>query len=396
MSVIARVYFPKWSSSRLHDDRWVESEAFYQGAHRGVLDHGLAELQAGFEKQKSDLKAQSSAKQKRLEAELEHIEKMGPPITRLWAAVQERVGNSVPALIAPILVALIGAGALFCEALLLAPAMDVLSVTDPIWQRAFAFGISAIAALAFHFAWQSFTSSTFSLIRKIILRTIAGIFAVGLVFWGLFRGLQVGFAATLDQNPLGGFLAGHPILAGCFYVLVTLGIPVMAASASHFSMDQLHTWWEWKTAKRAANSLSLRTAQVRKNLEAEHETLAQSLKKTDEECKRHCAIYRQHHALGGKRGARQDPYWTVKLKATLVALLSCLVLFDAVIYPELLIVPVVIWLAAFWHFRKKWQSPGHADFYEMEIVQFAEPASDIEDAKQPPFLGGGSNKGLRP
>jgi len=72
------------------------------------------------------------------------------------------------------------------------------------------------------------------------------------------------------------------------------------------------------------------------------------------------------------------------------------VLFDAVIYPELLIVPVVIWLAAFWHFRKKWQSPGHADFYEMEIVQFAEPASDIEDAKQPPFLGGGSNKGLRP
>ena len=387
MPTTARGLFSKWRSGRFRNDRRMECEAFYQGAHNGHLEDGLAELQAGFEEEKAEMKKQSITKQKPLEAELDHLGAMARDASRRWAAVQERLGDSVPALAMPLIVALIGAVGLISEALLLAPAMDVLNVTDPNWQRITAFGVSGIMALAFHFAWRSLTSEADSLIGKIISRIIAGFLALGLVLWGVLRGLQVGFAATLNQNPLGEFLTGHPILAGCFYVFVTLGIPVVAASASHFSANQLHIWWEWKTAKNAAKSISKRTARLRKQLEAERETLTHSLKKTDEECRRHCASFRQHHERGGQWGARQEPYWMVSLKATGVALVACVALIGVLEYPELVIVPVIAWLVAFGYFRKKWQSPAPAEYFDLERVHFAEPALDIQNAKRPPIFG---------
>jgi hypothetical protein len=59
----------------------------------------------------------------------------------------------------------------------------------------------------------------------------------------------VAFAASLNQNPLGDFLSGHPILSSIFFVFITLATPVIAATATHYGSHRIQNWWEWKTAK---------------------------------------------------------------------------------------------------------------------------------------------------
>jgi hypothetical protein len=383
MTAFAKFLASRWKQSRFGDERRIDSEAFYQGAHGVPLENGIAEVQAGYEEKKCELKQQSIVRQKQIEGELEHLESNSRHALRLWAAVQERAGDCIPTLIVPSIVAIVGAGALISEALLLAPAMDVLNVTDPTWQKITAFGFAAGAASAFHFGWESFTSQQSESSEKRIFRIIAAFFAAGLIFWGIFRGLQVGYAATLNRDALGQFLNGHSLLAGCFYVFVTLGIPVVAATASHYSAHYLHLWWEWKTAKRAAEALSKSTMGARKNLESERESLTHSLRKLDEECKRHCASYRQHHRRGELRRARQEPFWMVSAKATLVALTACVALIWVFLFPILLIFPVMTWLAVFIYFYRQWQSPSPNQYFALENVRFAEVAVKPQRANSP-------------
>ena len=136
------------------------------------------------------------------------------------------------AIVLPVCVVLLAVLAIISEALLLAPAMDILNVTNEIAQLFTAFGIAAVAGLTFHFVWESFVSEAFPKIWKVTVRVVAAMLAFGLIVWGILRGYQVAFAASLNQNPLGDFLSGHPILSSIFFVFITLATPVIAATAS--------------------------------------------------------------------------------------------------------------------------------------------------------------------
>jgi hypothetical protein len=371
--------------SRLNEERRVECDGFYDGAHGTPLETGIEEIEGKFEEKKANLQRDAVTNQKRLEAEIKHLDEVGPAVERKVKAVEERNGEQQLSIVLPVCVVLLAILAIISEALLLAPAMDILNVTNEIAQLFTAFGIAAVAGLTFHFVWESFVSEAFPKIWKVTVRVVAGMLALGLIVWGILRGYQVAFAASLNQNPLGDFLSGHPILSSIFFVFITLATPVIAATATHYGAHRIQAWWELKTAKAKFETLSKRRAAAVKELEAQEKALQLGLKALDEERKQWKSVYSLHHDRGAKHGAKQEPYWIVIAKATFAALFALLAAgwFIFFISPFFVLFPVVVWWAAFLYYRRQWRTPSRIEFFDLEHVQFVIPAKDAHAADSP-------------
>lgn len=371
--------------SRLNEERKVECDGFYDGAHGTPLETGIEEIEGKFEEKKANLQRDAVTNQKRLEAEIQHLDEVGPAVERKVKAVEERNGEQQLSIVLPVCVVLLAVLAIISEALLLAPAMDILNVTNEIAQLFTAFGIAAVAGLTFHFVWESFVSEAFPNIWKVTVRVVAAMLAFGLIVWGILRGYQVAFAASLNQNPLGDFLSGHPILSSIFFVFITLATPVIAATATHYGAHRIQAWWEWKTAKAKFEALSKRRASAVKELEALEKALQLGLKALDEERKQWKSVYSLHHDRGAKHGAKQEPYWIVIAKATFAALFALLAAgwFIFFISPFFVLFPVVAWWAAFLYYRRQWRTPSRIEFFDLEHVQFVIPAEDAHIADTP-------------
>jgi Skp family chaperone for outer membrane proteins len=378
--------------SRLNETRRVECDGFYDGAHEAPVKTGLEEIEGKFEEKKANLQKDAVTNQKRLEAEIKYLDEIGPAVERKIKAVEEKNGEEMLVIVLPICVIVLAVLAIASEALLLAPAMDILNITEPLAQLFTAFGLAGIAGLTFHFVWESFTSEAFPRIWKVTVRAVAAMLAFGLVVWGVLRGYQVAFAASLSQNPLGDFLSGHPILSSIFFVFITLATPVIAATATHYGAHRIQVWWEWKTAKAKFDALSKRRASGIKELEAQEKALQLGLKALDEERKQWKSIYSLHHERGAKHGAKQEPYWIVIAKATFAALFALLAAgwFIFFISPFFAFFPVVVWWAAFLYYRRQWRTPSRVEFFDLEHVQFAIRAPDAAAADTPRTLLGRS------
>jgi len=381
--------------SRLNEARRVECDGFYDGAHSTPLNTGLEEIEGKFDEKKANLQKDAVTNQKHLEAEIQHLDEVGPAVERKIKAVEEKNGDQTLPIVLPVCVVLLAVLAITSEALLLAPAMDILNVTNEVAQLFTAFGIAAVAGLTFHFVWESFTSEAFPRIWKVTVRFVAAMLAFGLIVWGVLRGYQVAFAASLNQNPLGDFLSGHPVLSSIFFVFITLATPVIAATATHYGAHRMQAWWEWKTAKTEFKALSQRRAVVVKELEAQGAAVQLGLNALDEERKQWKAIYSLHHERGGKHGAEQEPYWIVIAKATFAALFALLAVgwFIFFISPFFVLFPVVVWWAAFLYYRRQWRTPSRVEFFDLEHVQFAIPAKDAACADLPVAHFGRLNRG---
>jgi uncharacterized membrane-anchored protein len=371
--------------SRLNEERRVECDGFYDGAHGTPLETGIEEIEGKFEQKKANLQRDAVTNQKRLEAEIQHLDEVGPAVERKVKAVEEKNGEQQLSIVLPVCVVMLAVLAIISEALLLAPAMDILNVTNEIAQLFTAFGIAAVAGLTFHFVWESFVSEAFPKIWKVTVRAVAAMLAFGLIVWGVLRGYQVAFAASLNQNPLGDFLSGHPILSSIFFVFITLATPVIAATATHYGAHRIQAWWEWKTAKAKFEALSKRRATAVKELEAQEKALQLGLKALDEERKQWKSVYSLHHDRGAKHGAKQEPYWIVIAKATFAALFALLAAgwFIFFISPFFVLFPVVVWWAAFLYYRRQWRTPSRIEFFDLEHVQFVIPAKDAHSADSP-------------
>ncbi len=369
-------------NSRLHESRRVECDGFYDGAHGTPKETGIEEIEGKFEEKKANLQKDAVTNQKRLEAAIQHLDEVGPAVERKIKAVEEKNNEQALPIVLPVCVVLLAILAIISEALLLAPAMDILNVTNEIAQLFTAFGIAGASGLTFHFVWESFTSEAFPKIWKVTVRAVAAALSFGLIVWGILRGYQVAFAASLNQNPLGDFLSGHPILSSIFFVFITLATPVIAATATHYGAHRIQEWWEWKTAKAKFEALSKRRASAVKELEAQEKALQLGLKALDEERKQWKSVYSLHHERGGKHGAKQEPYWIVIAKATFAALFALLAAgwFIFFISPFFVLFPIVVWWAAFLYYRRQWRTPSRVEFFDLEHVQFVIPAKDAHAA----------------
>lgn len=371
--------------SRLNETRRVECDGFYDGAHGTPMKTGLEEIEGKFEEKKANLQKDAVINQKHLEAEIKYLDEVGPAVERKIKAVEEKNGEQMLTVVLPVCVIFLAVLAIVSEALLLAPAMDILNITDPLAQLFTAFGLAGVAGLTFHFVWESFTSEAFPRIWKLTVRAVAVMLALGLMVWGVLRGYQVAFAASLNQNPLGDFLSGHPILSSIFFMFITLATPVIAATATHYGAHRIQAWWEWKTAKAKFDVFSKRRAVAVKELEAQEKSLQLGLKALDEERKQWKSIYGLHHERGARHGAKQEPYWLVIAKATFAALFALFAAgwFIFFISPFFVLFPIVVWWAAFLYYRRQWRTPSRIEFFDLEHVQFVISAADRESADTP-------------
>jgi Skp family chaperone for outer membrane proteins len=383
--------------SRLNETRRVECDGFYDGAHGTPVETGIEEIEGKFEEKKANLQKDAVTRQKSLEAEIQHLDEVGPQAEHAYRSAEEKNTDQIPTMVVPSCMIAIALLALTAEALMLAPAMDILNVTEQISQLISAFGLAGISALAFHFVWESFTSQAFPKIWKMTLRVVAVMLTFGLVVWGILRGYQVAFAASLNQNPLGDFLLGHPILSSIFFVFITLATPVIAATATHYGAHRIQNWWEWKTTKTKFETLSKRRAAAIKELEAQEKALQLGTKALDEERKQWKSVYSLHHERGGKHGAKQEPYWIVIAKASFAALFALLAAgwFIFFISPFFVLFPIVVWWAAFLYYRRQWRTPSRVEFFDLEHVQFVVPTKDahVADARVGTFSRQNNQRG---
>ena len=231
--------------------------------------------------------------------------------------------------------------------------------------------LAAFTAAIFHLALETFTTSRWSRLLRIIWRVLGAWGVLSMVCWGVLRGYQVAFAADIAENPLGRFLQGHPILAVIFYVFVTLGAPLAAAGAVTYSAAHIRDAVRFRRAKQKVLYISRELPRLTKHLESERETLKQGLKQVDEKSREWKEAYLLFHERGHKRRALQPPFWTVLLKSvTLALLVLILVGFLALYYPLLLLLPVVVFIAAFLYFRHERSHPTPAQFFTHEHVNF--------------------------
>jgi hypothetical protein len=247
--------------------------AFYQGAQGMPLDETLREVATSHDQDGAKLEEESVRREKPLEAAVHKLERLQPRIDAAWNELLGPTGYHAPPVATAYLIAFLGLGALVIDAILLGPGLDAIGVADPAVQFIAAFGLAALSSLIFHLAHETFEQNRLTLETRIIWRGLGGFAMVALLGWGVLRGLQVKFAADVNQNPLGTFLGDHPMLAAIFFCFVTLAAPLVGAAAIHYAMPRIYEWLNWKRAKQAHEGLHATLSDAQKKLEAERATL---------------------------------------------------------------------------------------------------------------------------
>lgn len=367
--------------------REVEYRGFFQGAQGVSPENGKAEIEASFERRTNETKQQSLLRKKKLEGHCEFLTSQAATVIETWRSIQAAIRPEDLKVAMPIVVAILAAAAIATEVELLAPSLDLLDIADPTMQLIGAFGLAALASVVLHLAWDTTESNTQTTSWRVTWRVLGVMSAVALVLWGILRGYQVAFAADVNGNQLGTFLAGHTVLASVFYVFITLGAPVVAAGALSYASRHLRDWYRYRRAERHNNKVTRELSHTKKQIEAETEWLKHEITRLEHERREQVHAFLEEHERGQKNGARQSPAQLVHVKATLslvLTLLFCWWMFA--LSPFSFLFPAAAYVAAFLYFRHQRIHPTPAEFYDLERVHFVERTDDAEAADQ--FLPG--------
>jgi hypothetical protein len=93
--------------SRLNEERQVESDGFYDGAHGTPVGAGIEEIDAKFEQKKANLQKDAVTREKTLEAQIKYLAEIGPAIEKMYRTVQERCGDQIPNVVLPICIVIL-------------------------------------------------------------------------------------------------------------------------------------------------------------------------------------------------------------------------------------------------------------------------------------------------
>lgn len=101
--------------SRLNEERRVECDGFYDGAHGTPLETGIEEIEGKFEEKKAKLQKDAVTRQKQLEAEIKHQDEVGPAVERKVQAVEEKNGEQQLSIVLPVVVVILALFAIISE-----------------------------------------------------------------------------------------------------------------------------------------------------------------------------------------------------------------------------------------------------------------------------------------
>ena len=200
-----------------------------------------------------------------------------------------------------------------------------------------------------------------------------GVGVVCLMVWGLLRGYQLSFAAGLAGNPLGQFLAAHPILASIFYIFITLATPMIGATALLYGWQEVSNVWKWRKVRERFDTLRASEVKLTRDVQTEQEHLAEFDKRKQAEFQEWRAIFTQFYDRGQLNGARQETFASVVRKSALggVCAIPLAFLLPVALIPGLIGIPAILGTALFVYFNHRRHHPSHERYLAQEATKFA-------------------------
>lgn len=361
--------------------RQLEALAFYLGAHGVDPAPVQDEIAARFVQETSEEKQQPLRALHALEAKLQQVRREKPEAEALWQRIRKELGDTPPPFFHAVLMACFALFALMLDTLFLAPTMDILNIANPTLQFLAAAGFAALCTAYFELTGLLYIGSLNSWPKRLTAIAAGSIGVISLMVWGLLRGYQLRFAAVLAGNPLGQFLAAHPVLASVFYIFITLATPIIGATALLFGWSEVSRARTWRRVRERFKTLRTAEIQLARDVQTEQEHLDQFDKRKQAQCLEWRAIFAQFYERGQRNGACRETRWSVLRKSLLGGLLASPLAFlvPLVWFPAQLAIPVIPGIALFIYFNHHRHHPSHEHYLAQENTHFAV----IPDAPQP-------------
>ena len=358
--------------------RRLDALAFYLGAHGVNRESALKEIEARLIQEASEEKQEPLRALHALEAKLQQVRKEKPEAEALWLRIRKELGDTPPPYFQAILMAAFALFALALDTLFLAPTMDILNIANPMLQFLAAAGFAALCTAYFELTRLLYMEAEGSWPKRLTAIAAGAVGVISLTVWGLLRGYQLRFAAILAGNPLGQFLAEHPVLASVFYIFITLATPIIGATALHYAWTAVWRARTWRRVRERFETLRTAEVQLARDVQTEQEQLNEFDKRKQAECLEWSAIFAQFYERGRLNGARQETRWSVVRKSLLGGLCAAPLAFFIPLawLPALMAIPG---LGLFVYFNHRRHHPSHERYLAQENTQFAV----IPDAPQP-------------
>ena len=350
--------------------RQLEALAFYLGAHDVDPAPVLEEIEARFVQETSEEKQEPLRALHALEAKLQQTRKEKPEAEALWIRIRKELGDTPPPYFQTIVMACCAFFALALDTLFLAPTMDILNIADPAFQYLAAAGLAALCTAYFELTGLLYIGAEKSWPKRLVAIATGGVGIASLTVWGLLRGYQLRFAAVLAGNPLGQFLAAHPVLSSVFYIFITLATPIIGATALLFGWQEVSRARTWRRVRERFETLRTAEIQHARDIQTEQEHLGQFEKRKQAQCLEWRAIFAQFYERGQRNGACKETRWSVLRKSLLGGLCAAPLAFVLPLawLPALMAIPG---LGLFVYFNHHRHHPSHERYLAQENTQFA-------------------------
>lgn len=355
----------------------LESRAFYLGAHDIDPEPVMQEIDAKMVQDSAEEREALLRKVREFEAKKERVRRERPEAEAVWTRLRKELGDVPRPFSHAILMVVFASFALAIDTLFLAPSMDILNVAYPALQFLAAAGMAALCTAWFEFSGVIYLRAGENIAQRVIAITAAGIGACCLIAWGLLRGYQLKFAAGLAGNPLGDFLAQHPLLTSIFYIFVTLGTPIIGAVALLNAWNEASRATLWRNVRKHFEELRAAEVEFARKVQSAAEELAHFDQRKEASCREWKAIFNQFYARGREIGARKETLAAVVRKSGIggavaaVPVVSLVFLLPFTFAPALLAVPVAVGIGLFTYFNHRRHHPDHDRYLAQEATRFA-------------------------
>lgn len=355
--------------------RSLEALAFYLGAHDIDPETVAGEIDAGFDVEAATEKRAVQDRLRTLEGNLEDVRRKLPEAESVWERVRDTLGDVPPSSSEALVLGVFALFALALDAVFIAPSMDLMNVADPAFQFVAGAGLAVLATLLFHMTGSLMLSPKSTQLLKRAARAVAAGEVLALLVWGLLRGYQLGFSAMLAGNPLGQFLAAHPILSSVFFTFITLATPLAGAAASIHAWQSVRNAREWRRANDTFESLRTQDVQLAKSIEKAEDELAHLETLAEVRRREWRAILAQYYGRGSSHGARQETMASVIRKSAFAGFCATPALLLAAVVPVIALAacPVVVGIGVFIRLYHRRIHPSHERYLKQENTQWAVP-----------------------
>jgi hypothetical protein len=377
--------------------RQIEALAFYLGAHSVDPAPVLEQIEARFAQESLEEKQEPLRALHILEAKLQRVRREKPEAEALWQRIRKEHGDTPPPCFQAVLMAVFAFFALTLDTLFLAPTMDILNIASPALQLLAAAGLAVLCTAYFELVGLLYMRAEKSRPRQLIAITAGSIGVMSLTIWGLLRGYQLRFAAVLAGNPLGQFLAAHPMLASVFYIFITLATPIIGATALLYGWQEVSRALTWRRVRERFETLRAAEIELARQVQTEQESLDQFDERKQAECREWKALFAEFYERGRLNGARKETRWSVLRKSLLGGLCAAPLAFVIPLawLPALMAIPS---LGFFVYFNHRRHHPNHERYLKQENTHFAvipdaPPPRELPPPQQRLLTKGDDSKG---